>query len=71
MKKNMGTIDRTIRTLLAIAVAVLSLIGTISGVAAIILGIFAAVFLATSIVGYCPAYSFFKLSTLKTKDKTS
>lgn len=71
MKKNMGTIDRTIRTLLAIAVVILYLTGTISGIAAIVLGIFAAIFIATSIVGYCPAYSILKLSTLKTKYKTS
>ena len=41
MKKNMGTIDRTIRLLFAIAVAILYLTGSITGVEALILGIIA------------------------------
>jgi uncharacterized membrane protein len=66
MKKNMGTLDRTIRTLLAVIVVILYLAGVISGLTAIILSIFAAIFIATSIVGYCPLYTFLKLSTKKT-----
>jgi hypothetical protein len=65
MKKNMGTIDRTIRTLLAVIVVVLYLTGLISGLAATILGIFAAIFIATSIVGFCPLYTLLKISTIK------
>ena len=70
MKKNMGTLDRIIRSLLAIVVVILYLTGTISGIAAIILGVFAAIFIATSIVGYCPAYTVLKIST-KHEQKTS
>ena len=44
MKKNMGTLDRSIRTILALLVAVLYFTGQISGTAAIILGIIAVVF---------------------------
>jgi hypothetical protein len=65
MKKNMGTIDRIIRTVLAVIVVALYLTETISGVAAIILGIFAAIFIATSIIGYCPLYTPLKISTRK------
>jgi small-conductance mechanosensitive channel len=65
MKKNMGTIDRTIRILLAIIIAVLYFTNQISGLAAIILGIVAIVFLITSIVGYCPLYVPLKISTIK------
>jgi len=65
--KNMGTVDRLIRTLLAIVVLVLYLTNQISGVAAIILGIIAVVFLLTSLVGFCPAYFPFKISTTKKK----
>ncbi len=65
MKKNMGTIDRIIRTLLAIIVALLYFTGNISGFAAIILGLFAIVFLLTSLVGYCPLYKPFNFSTRK------
>lgn len=65
MKKNMGTIDRIIRTVLAVIVVILYLTGSISGVTAIILGIFAAIFIATSIIGYCPLYTPLNISTRK------
>jgi K+-transporting ATPase A subunit len=56
MKKNMGTADRVIRTVIAVAIGVLYFTGRISGTLAIILGIVALVFLATSLIGWCPAY---------------
>lgn len=65
MTKNMGTVDRVVRTLLALVVAVLYFTGQISGTAAIILGIIAVVFLLTSVVGTCPLYVPLKLSTKK------
>ena len=65
MKKNMGNIDRTIRTLLALAIIILYLTKMISGTAAIILGIFAVIFLLTSLIGFCPLYVPVKLSTRK------
>ncbi len=69
MKKNMGNADRIIRTLLAILVAVLYFTDQISGTAAIILGIFAIIFLLTSLVGFCPLYVPFKISTRKKREK--
>jgi hypothetical protein len=63
MKKNMGTADRAIRTLIAIVLAVLVLTGTIHGALATILAIVAIVFLLTSLVSFCPAYLPFGLST--------
>jgi Na+(H+)/acetate symporter ActP len=63
MKKNMGTIDRVVRFLLALTVLVLYLTGQLSGTAAIILGILAVVFVATSFVGFCPLYVPFSFST--------
>jgi Na+(H+)/acetate symporter ActP len=69
MKKNMGATDRIIRTLLAILVAVLYFTDQISGTAAIILGIFAIIFLLTSLVGFCPLYVPFKISTRKKREK--
>ena len=65
MKKNMGTIDRTIRTLLALVIVILYLTNMISGVIAIILGIFAVIFLLTGFIGFCPLYAPLKLSTRK------
>jgi uncharacterized membrane protein YtjA (UPF0391 family) len=57
MKKNMGTVDRGIRLLLAIVVAVLYFTGRISGTVAVILGVVAVAFFLTSLVGHCPAYT--------------
>jgi hypothetical protein len=65
MKKNMGAIDRIIRILLALTVAILYFTSKISGLAAIILGIFAVIFLLTSIVGFCPLYTLFGIKTTK------
>ncbi len=65
MKKNMGTIDRIIRTLLAVVVVVLIITGILRGAAAIVLGIFAGIFVLTSFVSRCPLYVPFKISTKK------
>ena len=65
MQKNMGTADRTIRALLAVAVGVLYFLNGNSGTLAIVLGVYAVVFLLTSFVSFCPAYLPFKLSTRK------
>jgi hypothetical protein len=68
MKKNMGSIDKFIRVLIAAVIAVLYFTDQITGTAAIVLGIIAVVFLLTSAVGFCPLYWPLKLSTLKKKD---
>jgi hypothetical protein len=65
MKRNMGAIDRIIRILLAIVVIVLYFNGIITGVAAIILGIVAFIFIVTSLIGFCPLYVPLKISTIK------
>ena len=65
MKKNMGTVDRAIRFLVAVLIAILYFTNQISGVAAIILGIVAIAFLVTSFMSSCPAYIPFKISTIK------
>jgi Na+(H+)/acetate symporter ActP len=65
MKKNMSAIDRILRSIIAIVVAVLYFSGQISGLAAIILGILAVVFLLTSFVSFCPLYKVLKISTAK------
>ncbi len=65
MTKNMGTLDRVIRTLVAVAVVVLYYTGKITGTLAIVLGLVAIAFLVTSLVGWCPSYVPFGLSTRK------
>jgi len=65
MKHNMGTVDRTIRTVIALIVGVLYTTDIISGDLAIILGVVAVIFLLTSIISICPLYIPFKISTRK------
>jgi len=65
MKKNMGTVDKVIRVLLAVVVLVLYFTHVISGTLAVILIILAVVFVVTSLLGFCPLYLPFGLSTRK------
>ncbi|HTS89257.1 MAG TPA: DUF2892 domain-containing protein [Gemmatimonadales bacterium] len=65
MKANMGGADRLIRILVALVIAVLYFTGRISGTLAIILEIVAVVFIVTSLVGWCPGYVPFGISTRK------
>jgi Inner membrane protein YgaP-like, transmembrane domain len=63
MIKNMGTADRIIRILLAVIIGILYFTGNLTGTAAIILGLFAVIFLVTSFVSFCPLYAPFKINT--------
>jgi len=65
MKKNMGTIDKVVRILVALVVVVLYFSNVISGTLAIILLILAGVFILTSFMSFCPLYLPFGLSTRK------
>jgi hypothetical protein len=65
MKKNMGAIDRIIRAVLAVAIIGFYFAGSITGTAAVVLGIFAVILLLTSATGVCPLYGPFGISTLK------
>ena len=63
----MGIIDRVIRVLIAVAVAVLYFAGILSGTLAIILLILSGIFILTSLFGMCPLYMPFGLKTFKSK----
>jgi len=67
MKKNMGTIDKVIRILVALVVVVLIFTNVITGTLAYILLALSAVFVLTSFLGFCPLYLPFGLSTRKTE----
>ena len=67
MKPNMGAADRAIRLLLVAVIALLYFTNTISGALAIILGLFAIIFVFTSFTGVCPIYLPFKLSSIRKK----
>jgi len=63
MKANMGTIDRVIRILAGLLVIGLFFMSVITGTLAIILLVLAGVFILTGIVGVCPLYMPFGIST--------
>jgi hypothetical protein len=65
MKANMGTVDRVVRTVVALAIGALYFTGKISGTVAAVLGFFAVVFLATSLVSRCPLYAPLGINTRK------
>lgn len=67
MKKNMGTLDRGIRVILAAVFAYLYFSGTVSGTLGYVLLGFGAVFLLTSLVSFCPLYTLLGINTCKTK----
>ncbi len=70
MTKNMGSADRIIRVLIAIAFVTLYLTGVISGIWGIVLIVLSIVFVGTSLISFCPLYLPFGLSTLR-KNLTS
>lgn len=65
MRKNMGTVDRVLRALVAVVIVGLYLAGTISGGTVVVLGIIAVMLALTSTLGSCPAYKPFGISTCK------
>ena len=67
MKQNMGIVDRIIRLVLAAAAGVLYFTGTVTGVGGIVMLVFAGIFVITSIIGFCPIYLPFGISTKKEK----
>jgi predicted PurR-regulated permease PerM len=69
MKQNMGQTDKAIRLAVVAIIVILYISGQITGTAAIILGIVAVAFLVTSLIGWCPTYVPFGISTKKA-DKT-
>jgi len=69
MKQNMGVTDKIIRLIVVAVIAVLYFTGQITGTAAIVLGIIAVAFLVTSLIGWCPSYVPFGISTKK-EEKT-
>ena len=65
MKPNMGTLDKALRILVAAIIAVLYYTNVMSGTVSIVLLVLAVVFIATSLIGFCPLYLPFGISTRK------
>lgn len=67
MKKNMGSADRIIRILIALAIGALYFLEVIEGTLGIVLLVVAAIFLLTSFISFCPLYAPFGIKTCKSK----
>lgn len=67
MKKNMGSVDRIIRLVLAAVFAILFFTNTVTGTFGIILLVLAVVFILTSLVGFCPLYTIVGMNTCSVK----
>lgn len=65
MKKNVGTIDKIIRVAIAITILIMYYSNLISGTIAIIGLSLSIIFILTSLIGFCPLYFPFKISTKK------
>lgn len=65
MKSNLSNLDRTIRVVVAALFAYLYFGGIVTGVLGIVLAALGVVFVLTAIVGYCPLYTLFKFSTIR------
>ncbi|MFD0796754.1 DUF2892 domain-containing protein [Maribacter chungangensis] len=63
MKKNMGVLDRTIRTIIAIIGGFMVYLGMVEGSSSFVLIAVAGIFVLTSIVGFCPLYGIFGVTT--------
>lgn len=67
MKTNIGTIDKSIRVVLASLIIVLYFTNVIAGTLAAILFIVAAILLITAFFNFCPIWHFLGISTKKKK----
>jgi hypothetical protein len=65
MKRNLSTLDRIVRAILAAVFAYLYFGGIVTGTPGILLLVLAAVFLGTALLAFCPLYAPFKFSTYK------
>jgi hypothetical protein len=67
--KNLGTIDRIVRVILALVIVGLYFAGMLSGTLAIVLLVMAGVFIITSLISTCPLYLPFGIKTCKVEKK--
>lgn len=68
MKKNMGTVDKAIRIIIALIIGILFFTKVITGTLGIVLLIVAGVFLLTSLISFCPLYTLVGCNTCKVKE---
>ncbi|WP_411824260.1 DUF2892 domain-containing protein [Leptospira sp. 'Mane'] len=67
MNINLGILDRLLRALVGIVIAVVYLTGSIQGFTAIVFALVGLFLIGTSVVGFCPIYFQKNLSTKNRK----
>ena len=67
MKKNVGSIDRVMRIIIAILIAVLYFTNVINGTLGIVLLIVGGILLVTSLFSLCPIYLMLGIKTCPAK----
>ncbi len=65
MKKNMGKMDKMIRVIIALLIAILFYMDIISGTLGIVLMVAAIIFVLTSLINFCPLYAVLGIKTNK------
>ncbi|HEX5624764.1 MAG TPA: DUF2892 domain-containing protein [Saprospiraceae bacterium] len=71
MIKNMGSTDKMIRVVVAVVFIILFATKVVTGTLGVVLLAFAGIFLLTSLIGFCPLYYPFGISTCKKSDQAS
>lgn len=66
--KNVESVGRIIKSVLAIVFSLLYLNNMVTGVLGVVLLVVSAIFLITSSFSFCPTYWLFKVNTCRTKD---
>ncbi|HSJ22412.1 MAG TPA: DUF2892 domain-containing protein [Nocardioidaceae bacterium] len=70
MTRNVGTVDRAVRTVVGLGLAVWAFSIGVASAAGIALVVVAAVLLVTAAVGFCPLYRLLGISTNGTEHAT-
>lgn len=63
MRKNVGTLDKTLRVGVAIIIIGLYFMNVIPGSLKLVFLVLAGIFFLTSLIGFCPFYSIFRVNT--------
>ena len=68
MKKNVGSIDKVIRIILAVVIVILAITHVISGTLAVVMLILAGIFVLTTVISFCPIWWALGIGTTKSKE---
>ncbi len=68
MKKNVGSIDKVIRIVLAALIVILAITHVISGILAVVLLILAGILVLTTVISFCPIWWALGIGTTKSKE---